>query len=363
MALALRTLLLLCLLLPPAACLGQDPTERWTKRLERLNQAAEKVREGSERFKKAPPALRDSMSLRQALDSLQVAQGLDSAVLAQKKDSLLEAYSAQRLGEKAQREAEERLNKELAEARAAAGKGLLPQDALELLRQAEGNLNPETVAEEARERAGKLFSAIPGKEAQEAFDRYKDRYGKVESVKDMKTGYFRRNALRGRPWPEHLALGTLGQFGKQERYNLDLAPYLTWRFTDLLSLGLGFQHRLSVELDDRPQGGSAERVRGYWAFADHKIKKGFFGRVHYERLKTPINTQSPVSTEQGLERVPGLALGLGKTFGLLGPLQGYALTQYNVLHKGGRTPYLSPLQVRLGLFIEGQGIFRGKKTH
>jgi hypothetical protein len=363
----LRKLILLSLLLFSFPCLSQETglSQPWVEKLEKLNRAAEKVMQGRERLEKAPPLLRDSVSLQQALDSLE-ATGLDSAVLAQKKDSLLEAYSAQRLGEKAQKEAEERMNLELAEARAAAGKGLLPQDALELLRQAEGRLNPEAIATKAREQAGKLFSSAPGKgkEAQEAFDKYKDRYGKVESARDMKTGYFRRNALKGRPWPEHLVLGTLGQFGKQDRYNLDLAPYLAWRFTDLLSLGVGFQHRLSVDLNDKPYVGGAEMVRGYSAFADHQIKKGFFGRVHYERLNAPITVSNPSTPPEGknMEWVPGLALGLGKTFGLLGPLHGYALTQYNVLHKAGKTPYLSPLQIRLGLFLEGQDIFRGKKA-
>lgn len=210
-----------------------------------------------------------------------------------------------------------------------------------------------------------LFSGH-GKELAEAsreLDRYRGRYESVQHMRDTPIGLFGRNPLRDKPWQERVVIGAIWQPGRQEMsYTLDLGPSLAWRWTDRVSTGLGFQYRLSVNVKSRPWALSGEKVLGYFAFADVEVKKGFFARLHFEDLNAEAPRPDAAGQNETIARewVKGLSVGAGKSYGFYKRINGYALVQYNLLRRPGETPYLQPLQARLGFYLFANALQKGK---
>lgn len=200
------------------------------------------------------------------------------------------------------------------------------------------------------------------KSAQQQMTKYKGRFEKVESVKEMPKGFFKLNPLKEKPWQERILIGTLWQFGKQEKYFIDLGPTFVWRFTDRISAGGGYQYRLSF----RKKFSwiyTGDKVYGYHFFADYGFKKGFFARLNYEDLNTAVpsfNSSNQTETT-GQEWVKGVSAGIGKNFSFYKSIQCYSLLQYNFLHSQQKTPYKQPLQAKIGFYINGKHLMRKKE--
>lgn len=203
-------------------------------------------------------------------------------------------------------------------------------------------------------------------QAKADFDKSKGRASKVESMKDMLKGLLGPNPLKGKRWAERLVVGSLWQAGKQEGkqegFFLDLGPILAWRFSERLSAGAGGQYRQHLSVQERPYVGGADRVGGYSLFSDFQVKGGLFARLQFEGLSARVAQTDPLTQEETIERewVPGFSVGLGKDYTLYKKLMGYALLQYNLLHEQERTPYLHPLQSRVGFFLFGSDIVKPK---
>lgn len=202
------------------------------------------------------------------------------------------------------------------------------------------------------------------KAAQAELNKYKGRFQKVESMKEMPKGFFKINPLKDTPWHERMLFGSLWQFGKQEQFLIDLGPTLVWRFTDKIEAGGGYQWRVNIG-KEKPWLSTKDKVYGYSLFADYKIKKGFFARLIFEDLNTGVprfnSKREIVSKDQ--EWVKGLSVGLGKSYTFYKSLQGYSLVQYNVLHRHNKTPYVQPFQAKIGFYLNGKHVlkFRNKR--
>ncbi|NEM97420.1 hypothetical protein [Pontibacter burrus] len=324
-------------------------------------------------------ALQDSASFEAALDSLQ-ARYEDPLLFQSKADSLTQAFSSRQATLLELSQAEEQLQAAIAKATAALARELLAGEAeavLASLQQAGsagaqalptpiglpsgGALppGPQELQGLAKARAMKAAgNHLAGQQAElnkarRELDKYKGRFEKVESVRDMPKGFLKLNPLKGRPWQERVIVGSLWQFGSRERFVVDMAPYAAWRWTDKLSTGAGGQYRLSLSLKEKPWVSGQDKVAGVFVFTDVDVYKGLFARLHYEHLSAPV----PVKTAPGLAEaqtqawVPGLSLGAGKRYTFYKAIQGYALVEYNLLHEHGVTPYLQPLQARIGFFL------------
>jgi hypothetical protein len=200
------------------------------------------------------------------------------------------------------------------------------------------------------------------KAAQTELNKYKGRFQKVESVKDMPKNWWKLNPLKELPWQERILFGSLWQFGKQEQFLIDVGPTLVWRFTDKIEAGGGYQWRLNID-NEKPWLNSRDKVYGYHFFVDYKFKKGFFARLIFEELNTQVprfnNKREVESTEQ--EWVKGLSVGLGKRYTFYKSMQGYSMVQYNVLHRHHKTPYTQPFQAKIGFYINGKHLLKWKK--
>lgn len=199
--------------------------------------------------------------------------------------------------------------------------------------------------------------------SREALAKYKGRFDKVESMKKMPEGFLKLNPLKDKPWQERVIIGSLWQFGKQEQYQIDLGPTLGWRFNDRIAAGGGFQYRLNINIEHKPWVNSADRVVGYFIFTDLQIKKGFFARLTFEDLQAAVPrynaTQQVEMTEQNW--IKGLSIGVGKRYSFYKQLKGYSLIQYNLLHRHHRTPYIQPIQAKIGFYINGKYLQRKEK--
>jgi long-subunit fatty acid transport protein len=137
-----------------------------------------------------------------------------------------------------------------------------------------------------------------------------------------------------------------------------VGPYVAWRFTDKISAGVGLQYRLSVSVKEAPWVSGQDKVSGLFAFTDIDVFKGIFARVHYEYLTAPVPVNATPGQAEGMEQawVPGFSLGAGKTYTFYKAIHGYALVQYNLVHEHRKTPYMKPLQAKIGFFILGRNL-------
>jgi len=205
--------------------------------------------------------------------------------------------------------------------------------------------------------AADLFSGYEShlSKATTTLNKYKGRFESLQQLQDMPKGFFGRNPLKDKPWTERLLVGVLWQVSKQQLYKVDIGPTLAWRLTDRLAIGTGGQYRLSLNLDKKPWLSREDRVLGYYAFTDVELLKGFFGRMQFENLHTAVPRLDPATRTESshYQWVKGFSVGIGKSYTLYKLINGYALMQYNVLHESGKTPYLQPLQAKVGFYLNG----------
>jgi len=350
----------------------------------------QEIRQKRDSLEQLRDALQDTLTLQAALDSLQRTY-TDPKALQRQSDSLLHSFASRTVLLRQLTEAEQQLQAEISKATEALARELLPKEALQALAELEkteaaskafllpkellaGQLKleklpaPEELQGLAKARTLKAAGDhLAGHEAElnkarRELDKYKGRFESMKSVRAQAKGFRLLNPLKGKPLPERIYMGTLWQFGNQERFLIDLGPYAAWRFTDKISTGAGLQYRLRVSVEEKPWVSGKDKVRGFFAFADVEVWKGIYGRVHYERLNAPVPTiDAAGKVEQvGQEWVPGLSVGIGKNYTFYKTIQGFALMQYNLLHAHNRSPYLQPLQAKIGFFILGSSLRKMK---
>lgn len=382
--------LLLCLSFVTHAQQVPPEVEQLRAGITEAKQLLSQIKQQQEKLRSLHAALQDSAALEKALDSLQQ-KYTEPQELKQQQDSLKLAFANHQAALSKLDEAALKLQEQITRATEELARELLPKEAEQALGQLKqasqrsaksllpdehllSQLPPELPAPKelqgmARARAlksaGDFFAGHEDKlnQGRRELDKYKGRFEKIESVKDMPKGFLKLNPLKGKPWPERVELGTLWQLGNQERYLVDVGPYAAWRFTDKISSGGGFQYRLSVSVKEKPWVSASDRVLGYFAFTDVEVYKGIFGRLHYEHLSTPVPRSSMTgqAEEAGQEWVQGLSVGAGRHYTFYKQIKGYALMQYNLLHRQNRTPYLQPLQAKIGFYIYGNHLLKAKK--
>ncbi|MBB6609973.1 hypothetical protein H7F15_02895 [Pontibacter sp. Tf4] len=320
--------------------------------------------------------LQDSVKFDAAIDSLKQ-RYQDPKILKQKQDSLRHAFTQHQLQLDQLNQAEAQLKAEIKKAITTLGSRPLPGEATAALNSLKsvsahsskalappnalsgGTGLPPPLQGLAKARAAKAAgNHMSGHEAalnqaRKELNRYKGRFSKIESVKDLPRGILGLNPLKNKPWQERVVLGSLWQFGNQERFIIDIGPYAAWRFTDKVASGAGFQYRFSVSIKEKPWVSGADKVGGLFAFTDVDVYKGFFGRLHYDHLSTPVPVVNTAGQVEQMHQtwVPGLSLGIGNKYTFYKDVQGYALVQYNLLHEHKKTPYLQPVQAKIGFFL------------
>jgi hypothetical protein len=304
----------------------------------RANALLQEIEQQYDSLASLSDGVQDSASFQAATDSLQ-RQYPDSLAFTQKAESLTKAFASRHAVINALNQAEVQLKEAISKATAALARELLSgeaQAALAFLQQvvkagaqafpSPSTLNvpalptPPELQGLARARALKAAgSHLSGHQAElskarRELDKYKGRFDKVESVKDIPKGFLKLNPLKDKPWNERVFVGTLWQFGNQKRFVVDMAPYAAWCWTDKFSTGAGLQYRLSVSVKEKPWVSGQYKVGGVFAFTDVDVYKGIFARVHYEHLTAPVPIINVAGQPEAREQawVPGLSLGQAK---------------------------------------------------
>ncbi len=171
----------------------------------------------------------------------------------------------------------------------------------------------------------------------------KRKYKAVQSEQDK---YQRATSLKGEPWTARLLLGSYFQFYREPSFQVDLSPFVGYRFNTRWSVGVGGSYRAAF----RRIPGSAPVYQGR-VFVEGEVYRGFAAHVAYERS----GPSSPVLS-QGEDRAivdQHLLVGIGKSYRITRKIRGTTL----LLYRPGdidQSLQLSRWNLRTGFFLGGK---------
>lgn len=139
-----------------------------------------------------------------------------------------------------------------------------------------------------------------------------------------------------------------GNFGLQfgTITNIEVSPLVGYRVTRDFSIGTGITYiYLKQQFDNFPD--FETNIYGYRFFARHNIQQQFFAQLEYENLS--LEFFNPIDGQSRREWVPGMLIG-GGFFQPIGRNAGFVISAfYNLAHDDLRSPYNSPLILRVGI--------------
>ena len=177
-------------------------------------------------------------------------------------------------------------------------------------------------------------------EGQQQLSKLKKKYKAVQSEQDR---YERATSLKGEPWSARLLLGSYFQVYRQPSFQLDVSPFVGYRFNTRWSVGLGGTYRVS-------SWQKRNTIYGGRTFLESVVYKGFALHGEYERLRVPV-TATVVSDEPTYRWQEGLLLGISKSYTITEHISGTALFLHNFTKPSDQTAYPSRWNVRLGFFL------------
>jgi hypothetical protein len=224
-------------------------------------------------------------------------------------------------------------------------KGEMQADVEELAKLQEEAYLKEQLKEKAVELASTEFAEHAAKlqEAQNSLNKYKSKYSALQSLRDAAKQ--KRSSLKGKGWRERIAPGFSFEFIPGDLLHLDIAPSLGYRFSKRLALHSGYLYRFTF---DKPNTAFQWKGPTYGpkVFTTYMVKKGFYGILSYEALRTNVPRQL-VFPETRRDWVYNGFAGVGKAYRVSKYLHGNMLFLYNVLYSA-KTPYAKPYNIRMG---------------
>lgn len=185
------------------------------------------------------------------------------------------------------------------------------------------------------------------KAAMEQLTKLKAKKQDAEGVVDLFKP--RQNDLKGKSFRERLLPGLSLQFQNSTNQWFDFNFYLGYRISAKITAGAGWVERFSENLKEweyHPE----ERAYGPRVFADVKVKRGFHLRGEVEYLNAQV--MSPYLLQQdvsGRAWVWSYFVGVKQSFDLSKKLRGNVQMMYNLYNPEKRSPYVSRLNVRVGI--------------
>ncbi len=183
---------------------------------------------------------------------------------------------------------------------------------------------PEAIAEQAKQRAlqqakqhfTRHNDAL--QDGQQQLSKLKQKYKAVQTEQDK---FERATSLKGEPWTARLLLGSYFQFYREPRFQVDLSPFVGYRFNTRWSVGVGGSYRAAF----RRVPGSAPVYQGR-VFIESEVYRGFAAHVAYERsgLSSPVIS----SGEKGTVIDQHLLVGIGKSYRITRNIRGTTLLLY-----------------------------------
>lgn len=185
------------------------------------------------------------------------------------------------------------------------------------------------------------------KQAMDQMAKYKQKYGSVQSIKDLPKRP--PNAMKGRPFRERLVPGiTLQVQHEDATWQADFYASAGYRISGRITAGLGWNQRWGYNFDNgkfRP----GTRIFGPRAYGEFKLKKGFVLRGETEYMNAFVPPQYTATQDNGRrEWVWGLFSGLKKEYNFIGNVRGNVQLLYNLYDPHNKSPYGDRLIARMG---------------
>ncbi|HRK55689.1 MAG TPA: hypothetical protein PK185_17370 [Cyclobacteriaceae bacterium] len=205
----------------------------------------------------------------------------------------------------------------------------------------------EMLVTEAKKQAIDHFAGKQDKlqAAMDQMSKYKQRYSNVQSIKDLPKKL--PNEMHGKPLRERLVPGLSIQIQKRNDWWFDFNPYLGYRFTGRITVGLGWNHRIAFNFD-KGEFNPDMYIYGPRSYGEFRIKKGFSGRLEVEVMNTPVRVP-PSQDFATQEWIWSAMAGLKKEYRISKSLRGNAQVLYNLFNPHYKSPYTDRLNMRIGV--------------
>ena len=154
------------------------------------------------------------------------------------------------------------------------------------------------------------------------------------------------NPMKEKTFVERLVPGMTFQILKKDNFLLDVAPYLGYRFTGRLTIGAGWNQRISFNSE---KTSTQTNVYGPRVYGDYNVFKGFSGRLELETMNAFVPQDLKITDNGQREWVPAILLGIKQQYTIYKTLKGTALVLYNFYNPDYKSPYGDRLNVRFGL--------------
>lgn len=187
-------------------------------------------------------------------------------------------------------------------------------------------------------------------QAMEKLGKLKLKYESVGSIADLPKR--RPNPMKGKSFPERSVIGINIQFQRKDAWMLDFNPYAGYRIDRRFTTGIGWNQRVAFDWDQRAFQQSLV-VFGPRAYMQVAIKKGFSARLEGEYMNTVL--PPPFGTgridEKNRAWVFTPMAGIVKEYRFIKRVNGTMAVMYKFYDPHHRSPYNSPLNVRMGFEI------------
>jgi hypothetical protein len=185
--------------------------------------------------------------------------------------------------------------------------------------------------------------------AREKLHKLAKKHGSIKSVKNLPL--LKRNAMRGKPFVEHLYAGMLIQLHQEPDKAVDISPFIGYKISGVWRAGLGYAYRVRLDKHDVPTHLVSNQTYGYKFFTELDVYKGLFAHVSYESMNTGIRKDFSSTDLVDRAWVEELYVGGGSSFKIKNIINGYMMTLYNVNHDLLTSPSNARVVIRVGVML------------
>ncbi len=179
----------------------------------------------------------------------------------------------------------------------------------------------QRLAQEAKQHFARHSDAL--QEGQQQLSKLKQKYKSVQTEQDK---FERATSLQGEPWTARLLLGSYFQFYREPSFQVDLSPFVGYRFNTRWSVGVGGSYRATFR---RLPGSALSRVAPVYqgrVFIEGEVYRGFAAHAAYERSGLFAPMVSP--EDRGVVIDQHLLVGIGKSYRITRNIRGTTLLLY-----------------------------------
>ncbi len=189
------------------------------------------------------------------------------------------------------------------------------------------------------------------KSAMDQISKYKKKFHSVNNLEELAQLIKKRpNEMKGKPLIERLVPGIAFQLQKKnDLLFVDLNPYIGYRLTGKLSGGVGWNQRVSYNLNTNTFHHDS-RIYGPRVYSEFKLWRGFSPRIEVETMNTfvpPYIKVSPADLGQR-EWVWGVFVGMKKDYKFWKKINGSAQVMFRLFDPHRKSPYADVVNARFG---------------